>query len=76
VSWVCECGHAAIQHRGACRADDSYGITCSCPGFEAAPDDDKPASDELDDIDTNLQLRHEVHHSQTGSRQTDNYGSN
>lgn len=34
---VCTCGHARLQHDvpgNRCLGSDSYGIDCTCPGYE------------------------------------------
>lgn len=35
----CECGHIRWQHvKPGCRGVDSYGIPCTCPGFDLNPE--------------------------------------
>lgn len=44
----CTCGHAHGDHGAGnerCSADDSYGVRCVCPGFEA---DEDAAHDEFE----------------------------
>jgi hypothetical protein len=47
----CTCAHLSHQHgvdgAGYCRALDSYGEPCACPGFERDPNDPfRPGADE------------------------------
>ncbi|MFI2561544.1 hypothetical protein [Nocardia farcinica] len=48
---VCDCGHYRGEHeragRGRCREDDSYGVRCACPSYEAwtDPDDEEAVRD-------------------------------
>jgi hypothetical protein len=55
---TCTCGHEKVAHRKrGCVDNDSYGMGCTCPSFEAEPDD----MDELDQVDDEIRRNRELH---------------